>query len=113
MTSIREKLKRIRDILNATSAAGRIGHYRKPNNILAPWVVWQEDSEENSFHSDNHKDRQQIHGTIDCFSLTEYDVLFDEIQDALDRAGIGFHLLSVQYEDETNLIHYEWEFTVA
>ena len=37
----------------------------------------------------------------------------DGIQEALWSAGIGFRLNSVQYEDDTNLIHYEWEFWVA
>ena len=78
------------------------------------YFVWQEDGEASSFHSDDHKLEQQIHGTIDCYTLQEYDPLLDEIQDALDKADlVGWSLLSVQYEDETKLIHYEWEFYIA
>ena len=62
---------------------------------------------------DNRKQEQQVHGTIDCYTKIEFDPLLDEIQDALNAAGIGWSLLTVQYEDETNLIHYEWEFYVV
>ena len=50
---------------------------------------------------------------IDCFTQKEYDPVLDEIQDALNEAEIGWRLSSVQYEDETNLIHSEWEFNIA
>ena len=37
----------------------------------------------------------------------------DLIQEALNTSeGVGWVLSSVQYEDETNLIHYEWTFAV-
>ena len=113
MKSLQQNLKYIRDALNTTSANGRIGHYKHPAKEKPSFIVWQEDSEAYSHNTNNRKIQQQIHGTIDCFSLVEYDPLVDEIQDALDKAGIGWGLLSVQYEDETNLIHYEWEFYIA
>lgn len=113
MKSLQNSLKQIRDILNSTSAKGRVYHYTRPKGEVPSWVVWQEDSEEAAFDAENHKAEQQVHGTIDCYSQTEYDPLFDEIQDALDKAeNVGFRLNSVQYEDETRLIHYEWEFNV-
>ena len=41
-------------------------------------------------------------------------LVLDEIQEALQNVAPGaWSLLSVQYEDETNLIHYEWEFVTA
>lgn len=113
MKSLQENLKRIRDVLNSTSANGRIGHYYRPENIEPSWVVWQESDEDDSYSTDNIKVEQQIAGTIDCYTKIEYDPLLDEIQVALNDAGIGFRLNSVQYEDETKLIHYEWEFYVA
>lgn len=110
MKSLQSKLKQLRDTLNEVSAP--VYHYRKPKSVKAPWVVWQEDGESQAFDGDNHKAEQQVHGTIDCYTLTEYDSLLDEIQEALNSKEVGWSLLSVQYEDETNLIHYEWEFNL-
>ena len=39
--------------------------------------------------------------------------LVDAIQNAFNAAEIGFRLNSVEYEDETRLIHYEWEWWVV
>ena len=113
MKSLQTNLKKIRDVLNSTSAKGRIGHYYRPKNFTPSWIVWQELDEDTSHSTNNHKDLQQIAGLIDCYTQIEYDPLLDEIQEALDGAGIGFRLNSVQYEDETKLIHYEWEFYVT
>lgn len=114
MKSVQSNLKRIRDALNSTSAQGRIYHYKRPKDQKPSWIVWQEDGEGGSFEGDNRKCEQQIHGTIDCYTLEEYDPLLDEVQEALNDADlVGWSLLSVQYEDETNLIHYEWEFYIA
>lgn len=114
MRSLQRNLKTIRDALNDTSAKGRVYHYTRPADTTSAWIVWQEDGENQSFNTDNQKKEQQIHGTIDCYSLTEYDPLFDEIQEALNALeNVGWNLMSVQYEDETNLIHYEWEFNIV
>lgn len=114
MKSLNLNLKTIRDALNTTSAAGRVFHYTRPKGDYTNWIVWQEDGEADSRSVNNTKVEQQLHGTIDCYSLDEYDDLFDEIQDALNSiVNVGWNLNSIQYEDETNLIHYEWEFYIA
>lgn len=73
-----------------------------------PCIIWAEDGEEESFNSDNHKTEQNITGTVHAFSKREFDPLFDEVQEALEELGATWALQSVQYEEETNLIHYEW-----
>lgn len=89
-------------------------HYRRPvNGAKSGYIVWQEDSEEGSLETDNIKTEQQLHGTVDYFTLTEFDTTIDSIQSALNGIMCGWRLLAVDYEDETNLIHYEWEFWVA
>ncbi len=109
---LQAKLKRIRDVLNGTSARGRIGHYRKPTSVKPSYIVWAEDGEDQAFQGDNRKAEMQVTGTIDCYTQTEYDQLLDEVQEALTADGISWILESVQYEDETKLIHYEWRFTL-
>jgi hypothetical protein len=54
-----------------------------------------------------------VTGTIDLFTQNEFDPVVDQIQEGLNELGIGWDLNSTQYEDETNLIHYEWTFRVV
>lgn len=88
-------------------------HYRRTNEPTSRYIVWSEDGEDTSAEFDNRKAEQQIHGTVDYFTQVEFDPVVDSIQEVLDEDYIGFRLNSVQYEDDTALIHYEWEFWVA
>lgn len=102
-------LEKVKETL--ASITPNVGHYtawqRKP-----PYVVWAEDSEVQDLNTDNFKAGQTIEGTIDLFTKEEDDPLIEDIPVALNAAGIGWSLNSVQYEDETRLIHYEWLFRV-
>ena len=111
MTPISTKLKIVRNTLTAVSK--KVYHYARPSDIT-DCILWSEDAEDNSFDANNGKQEQIIHGTIDFFTKTEYHKTIDDIQSALTASPrIGWNLSSVQYEDETNLIHYEWEFWVV
>lgn len=72
------------------------------------YIVWQEETEAESLFGNDKHDEQTIQGTIDLYSKTEFDPLIDSIQEALTAADISFALNLVEYEDETELIHYEW-----
>ena len=115
MRSLQEKLKTVRDVLLTTSIKeDLVFHYERPKNKPVHWIVWQEDGEMDSFNANDRKKEQQGRGYIDCFTQIEYDPLLDEIQEALDAASnIGWTLDSVQYEEETKLIHYQWTFRVV
>ena len=88
-------------------------HYFKPSEVKDRYCVWAEDSEATSLQAGNIKYIQQIQGTIDLFSKTEFDTAVDSIQTALNNAQIGFYQNSVQYEDDTGLIHWEWVFYIS
>lgn len=77
------------------------------------YIVWAEDGEGTSVEADNQKINQSIQGTIDYFTREENDANVIAIQSTLKSAEISFYLNSVQYEDETKYIHYEWVFEVA
>ena len=111
MKSVNEKLKRFRDEMN-TLSTDNVSHYKRPGKNKPQYVVWQEDGSGTDGWFNNHMGEQQIHGTIDLFTLQEYDILVDEIQERLNNLSAGWSLQSVQYEDETNLIHYEWEWSI-
>lgn len=78
------------------------------------YVVWAEQSESDAFYADNGKRERTIQGSIDYFTkdADDNDETPDKIEAALSDAHIIFSLNSVQYEDETKLVHYEWLFEV-
>lgn len=80
------------------SAKGQTGNY----------VVWAEDGEGGSGHADNRKTTQVISGTIDYFSKTEFDSTVEAIQEKLNSIDIAWRLSSIQKEENTGYIHYEW-----
>ena len=47
------------------------------------------------------------------FTKNEDDPLFERIPAALESIGASWYLNSVQYEDDTGLIHYEWYWEVV
>ena len=114
MTSLNDRLRHI------GARFGRIGttnpehpasvhHYKKPANKRAPYLVWAEDGEPGSFFGDSRKGEQAIGGTLDLYTLMEFDPLIDEAQEALaELFGSSWVLEDVLYEDETKLIHYAW-----
>lgn len=88
----------------------KIKHYYH-GRMEAPYVIWAEDGPDDYFNADNRHGEWSIHGTIDYFTKKEYDPVFDEIQDRLNVLCLSrWRWLSTQYEDETGLIHHEWEF---
>lgn len=76
------------------------------------YIVWAEDSEFSSLETDGYKAGQMVEGTIDYYTRSEDDENIKKIPKALNAARIGWTLNSVQFEDETRLIHYEWLFRV-
>lgn len=110
MTSLQSKLQQIGTALAAVTE--KTYHYWRPVKDV-PCLIWAESGEENSFHAGNHKQEQRIIGTVDLFTRTEFDPLCDQVQEALEALGLTWNLESVQFEDETNLIHYEWTWGVV
>lgn len=101
------------DVRDALLTVGvPVSHYTavsKPDK----YIVWAEEGEGDSQHADNRKSTQVLQGTIDYFTKTEYDPNVAKIQESLDDAEISWKLNSVQYEDATGNIHYEWIFEVV
>ena len=101
------KLSDIRDAL--LEVIPDVFHYEawaKPDK----YIVWAEDNEASSLNADNKKQEQVLEGTVDYFTKTEYDPNFKLIQSKLNAIDISWKLNSVQHEEETGYIHYEWVF---
>lgn len=88
-----------------------VGHYEAMKKT-DKYIVWAEDSQGNSLWADGQMQDQVIQGTIDYFTKTENDQNVEEIQSALNDRGISFSLNSIQREQDTKFIHYEWLFEV-
>lgn len=73
-----------------------------------PCIVWQEEGG-SSFTADNRQTEIAPSGSLDYFTNREYDPVFGEIEDTLRAIGASYRLNSIQYEEQTGLIHYEWE----
>ena len=84
----------------------KVSHYRRTSK--PPFVVWAEDGEDVPIGADNHKSEQQLTGVIDLYTLTEFDPIADSIQEILNGENVGWMLNTVQYEEETNMIHFSW-----
>lgn len=109
--TLTDKLMRIRDALVPLTT--NVYHYWR-TNVAPPYLIWSEDAEESSFAANTCKVEQQIHGTADYFTKVEFDPVIDAIQDALEEAThTGWSLSAVQWEEETGLIHYTWDWWVA
>jgi hypothetical protein len=99
------KLKEIRDFLLEITL--NVYHY-KAWQQHDTYIVWAEDGESDAVHADNRKQKQILDVTIDVFTKTEYDPIIEQLQQAFNDQGIPFELLSIQYEDDTGYIHYEY-----
>ena len=86
-------------------------HYTKPTEKEAPYAVWMENGDE-SFNSDNQKSERVLEGTLDYYTLNDLDPALDALESAMLEMGAAWQLSSVQFEDETNLIHYTWDWQV-
>lgn len=109
MKSLQNTLKKLYEpflTLNCT-----VTHYRR--STRPPYLVWTEKGEEESFEANNRKAEQQISGIVDYYTKREFDPIVDDAQEILNGEEVGWRLDSVQYEEETNLIHYQWRWWVA
>lgn len=77
------------------------------------YIVWAEEGQSNSDHADNQMINQEIEGTIDYFTKDEFDTNVSLIQQKLDSADLTWELNSIQHEEETGYIHYEWLFRMV
>lgn len=108
MMSLQSRIAELKAALVGVTASTY--HFRRPaGGVKSGYIVLAETGESSDTWSDNCKDEQAVTVAVDYFTLTEFDPLVDDIQQALNSIRCGWRLDAVQYEDETNLIHYTWE----
>ena len=90
----------------------RAYHYVAKPNSEPPYIVWAEDGDNDLMAGNVHAERC-LTGTVDLYTRMDGDPLFTAIPAALEGIGAAYYLNSVQYEEETGLIHYEWVWEVV
>lgn len=94
------------------SVTDKVYHYRA-YGATDKYIVWAEDGQAGSVWAENKMQNQVVEGTVDYFTKSEDDTNVEAIQNALNDAEISWRLNSVQYELNTNLIHFEWVWQVV
>lgn len=107
--TLQQKLKKLNNGFAALSVP--FSHYWRPRKE-PPFGTWAERGEGDSFHANNQKVEQAIAGTADYFTKVEFDPVADEVQAMLQANTASWRLESVQYEEDTELIHFEWTWEV-
>ncbi|MEA4876024.1 hypothetical protein [Anaerorhabdus sp.] len=95
-----------------TSVTDKVYHFQKNGHDNEQYLVWSEEYIRNSYAKDEVI-HQVIVGTIDFFTKTEFDPMVSDIEKALKSASICYRMNSIQNEDETGFIHYEWVFEIG
>lgn len=105
------KLNAILGVFASLSPQGNAYHYQAPDNTEVPYIVWAEDDRVDLLAGNSHAEKAW-QGTIDLYTHTEADGLIDTIEELLE-GSFSWRLESVQFEEDTRLIHYEWVWTYA
>lgn len=75
------------------------------------YFVWQEDGD-NDLSADGIHAEKAVTGFTDLFTTVEFDPWADALGDSFDQYGIFWTLRDVQYEEETGITHYTWDWEV-
>ena len=110
--TLTNKLQTVRNALTGIEGA-KVYHYRRPPSLPGS-IIWAEESDDGSYlYGDNSVYEQVIKGRIAYWTNVEYDPMVDSIQSALNtEKWIGWQLSSVEYDDDQDLIYFEWMFEV-
>ncbi len=106
--TLNDNLRQLAQGLGTLGAA--IYHYHRPA-MEFPCIVWAEEGTD-ALHADGSVAEQSPRGTLDYFTPDEFDPMCDAIQEKLQELGLAWDLNSVQYEADTDLIHWEWTWAV-
>ena len=103
-------LDELREALKATGIP--FAHYAWATRPDGDYGVWGEDSSK-SLWADGRMSERIAQGTVDLFADDDEGFSKELVERALDSIGCSWYLNSIQYEDDTRLLHYEWVFEVA
>ena len=89
---------------NTSYSFAQYGWSRAPEG---DYGVVSEDSGEDFIANDVHLERGTA-GTVDFFTRDATSAPREAVEAVLNDAGVCWQLNSIQFEDDTGFIHYEW-----
>ena len=101
-------MQRLKAALDQTQLTFK--HYAWAPAPPSEYGTYQEDGADDFLANGNHAEKG-ITGTIDYFTRNDDGSVQQTIEDALEGV-CAWRLNSIQYENETGLIHYEWVFEI-
>lgn len=84
-------------------------HYWRFDQV-PPYVIWEEQGTD-PHDADDSTVEQGYEGYVHLFTKADADPLIDAVEQAMSDMGMTYRTESVQYEDETKLIHHEWSWS--
>lgn len=104
------------DLIAALTATGyKFAHYGWAKNApetKRDYGVYGED-DEIALYADNKRAEAVLQGTIDYYTRDDSGTPKSTIETALDSYNIPYRVESIQFENDTGYIHYEWVFEVV
>lgn len=98
-----------RIIKTHTNVTDAVSHYSRLKSDR--YFVWQEEGS-NDLEADNGHIESAMRGSTDLFTRQEADPWIADFEKSLDENDVAWYLNSVQYEEDTGFIHYEWVWEV-
>lgn len=92
-----------------TAVTDQVSHLERLNSER--YFVWQEDGQ-SGFSADGAYAETAFTGFTDLFTSQEFDPWAEALEESLSRMEISWSLRDVQYEEETGIIHYTWDWEV-
>ena len=100
------------ELENALNGTGLpFAHFGWSKAPAGDYGVYAEDGANDLISNGKHAERV-LQGTVDYFTRDNSGAPKTTIETALDGIGIAWYLNSVQLEEQTGFIHYEWVFEV-
>lgn len=103
----------LNDLDTALNATGySFAHHAWSHAPAGDYGVYAED-EGDDFLADGGHAEKATQGTVDLFTRNDTATPRETIEAALDGLNVPWYLNTIQYEDDTGYIHYEWVVTVV
>lgn len=98
-------VERIKTALDSTGLP--FAHFSWSSAPKGDFGVYAEDSA-GTFFADSRNASSRLAGYVDYFTRSDSESVKQTIEDALRNAGVIWWLESIQFEEDTSFIHYEW-----
>ena len=98
------------ELINALDATGyQFAHFGWSKAPSGDYGVYAEDGANDLIAGNKHVEKV-LQGTVDYFTRDDSGTPKATIEAALDSVPVAWYLNSIQFENDTGYIHYEWVF---